>query len=121
MSHFFTSELLGTVHDVLFIFFRGHSIHAYSAIEWQRLPRKVFRRSTAWLSDSLSTLRGAGYPNATQDSLPVALQTLLDGLSTRKLPMNGFKFAICLSFPLSSLLGAIDATARMKNSRRVSC
>ena len=31
-------------------------------IEWQRLPRKVFRRSIAWLSDSLSTLRSAGYP-----------------------------------------------------------
>jgi hypothetical protein len=30
--------------------------------EQQRLPRKVFRRSIAWLSDSLSTLRSAGYP-----------------------------------------------------------
>jgi len=40
----------------------------YSAAAWplvierQRLPRKVFRRSIAWLSDSLSTLRSAGYP-----------------------------------------------------------
>ncbi len=39
----------------------------YSAAAWplvceqQRLPRKVFRRSIAWLSDSLSTLRRAGY------------------------------------------------------------
>jgi len=31
-------------------------------IERQRLPQKVFRRSIAWLSDSLSTLRSAGYP-----------------------------------------------------------
>ena len=31
-------------------------------IERQRLPRKVFRRSIAWLSDSLSTLRRAGRP-----------------------------------------------------------
>ncbi len=31
-------------------------------IEGQRLPRKVFRRSIAWLSDSLSTLRSASYP-----------------------------------------------------------
>jgi len=31
-------------------------------IERQRLPRKVSRRSIAWLSDSLSTLRSAGYP-----------------------------------------------------------
>jgi hypothetical protein len=40
----------------------------YSAAAWplvivrQRLPRWVFRRSIAWLSDSLSTLRSAGYP-----------------------------------------------------------
>src|SRR5262245_52883507 len=31
-------------------------------IERQRLPRKVFRRSIAWLSDSLFTLRSAGCP-----------------------------------------------------------
>ena len=31
-------------------------------IERQRLPRKVFRRSIAWLSNSLSTLRSEGYP-----------------------------------------------------------
>jgi hypothetical protein len=30
----------------------------------------VFRRSIAWLPDSLSTLRRASYPNSTQDSLP---------------------------------------------------
>src|SRR6185436_3229817 len=40
----------------------------YSAAAWplvcekQRLPRKVFRRSIAWLSDSLSTLRRPGCP-----------------------------------------------------------
>ena len=28
----------------------------------QRLPRKVFRSSIAWLPDSLSTLRSVGYP-----------------------------------------------------------
>ncbi len=31
-------------------------------IERQRLPRKVFRRSIAWLSDSLHTLRSSGCP-----------------------------------------------------------
>jgi hypothetical protein len=31
-------------------------------IERQRLPRRVFRRSIAWLSDSLFTLRSAGCP-----------------------------------------------------------
>src|SRR4029077_17339854 len=48
--------------------------------EKQRLPRKVFRRSIAWLSDSRPTLRRAGYPASTQDSLPAVGQTLLDGL-----------------------------------------
>ena len=58
----------------------------YSAAAWplvcekQRLPRKVFRRSIAWLSNSLSTLRRTGYPDSTQDSLPAVGQTLLDGL-----------------------------------------
>ena len=72
-------------------------------IEGQRLPRKVFRRSIALLSDSLSTLRRAGYPTTTQDSLPVAGQALLDGLSTRKLPMKGFKFVIYISLPFLKL------------------
>ena len=88
----------------------------YSAAAWplvaqlQRLPRKVFRRSIAWLSDSLSTHRSAGYPSPTQDSLPVAGQALLDGLLTRKVPMKGFKVVIYISFPFPKLLGAIDAT-----------
>ena len=60
----------------------------------------VFRRSIAWLSDSLSTLRSAGYPTTTQDSLPVASQALLDGVLTRKVPMKGFKVVIYISFPL---------------------
>ena len=60
-------------------------------IEWQRLLRKVFRRSIAWLSDWLSTLRDADYSHTTQDSLPVAGQALLDGLSTRTVPLKGFR------------------------------
>ncbi len=52
---------------------------------------RVFRSSIAWLSDSLSTLRSAGYPNPTQDSLPAAGQALPDGLSTRWVPTKGFK------------------------------
>ena len=71
----------------------------YGAAAWplvceqQRLPRKVFRRSIAWLSDSLSTLRRAGYPATTQDSLPAAGQALPDGLSTRRVPTKGFRVA----------------------------
>jgi hypothetical protein len=89
----------------------------YSAAAWplvgeqQRLPRKVFRRSIAWLSVSLSTLRRVGYPTSTQDSLPAVGQTLLDGLSTRRVPMKGFRIA-SLHFILLSqaLLGAITST-----------
>src|SRR6516164_5177034 len=79
----------------------------YSAAAWplvcekQRLPRKVFRRSIAWLSDSLSTLRRTGYPSTTQDSLPAVGQTLLDGLLTRRVPTEGFRVLryISSSFP----------------------
>lgn len=69
----------------------------YGAAAWpldpqvQRLPRKVFRRPIAWLSDWLSTPRRADYSDPTQDSLPVAGQALPDGLSTHKIPMRGFK------------------------------
>ncbi len=63
----------------------------------------VFRRSIALLSDSLSTLRNADYSNTTQDSLPVAGQALLDGISTRKIPLKGFKSVIYISFPFPKL------------------
>ena len=58
----------------------------------QRLPQLDFRRSIAWLSNSLSTLRSADYSNPTQDSLPAAGQALPDGLLTRKIPLKGFRF-----------------------------
>jgi hypothetical protein len=63
----------------------------------------VFRRSIAWPSDSLSTLRDANYSNTTQDSLPVAGQALLDGVFTRKVPMKGFKAVDYILFPLPKL------------------
>ena len=81
----------------------------YDAAAWplvcekQRLPRKVFRRSIAWLSDSLSTLRRTGHPATTQDSLPAAGQALPDGLFTRKVPMKGFKVVNYISFPFPKL------------------
>ena len=57
----------------------------------------VFRRSIAWLSDSLSTLRRGRYLPTTQDSLPVAGQALLDGLSTRMVPLKGFRVVSYIS------------------------
>ena len=72
-------------------------------IERQRLPRKVFRRSIAWLPDSLSTLRDVSYLGTTQDSLPVAGQALLDGRSTRTVPMKGFRVGNYISSPFPKL------------------
>ena len=69
----------------------------------QRLPRKGFRSSITWLSDSLFTLRGVSYLSTTQNSLPVAGQALPDGISTRKVPMKGFKVVDYISFPLPKL------------------
>ena len=83
--------------------------------EKQRLPRKVFRRSIAWLSDSLFSLRSAGYPRPTQDSLPAVCQTLLDGLVTRRVPMRGFRVLSTSHPPLPSLPGAIGSTEAAKD------
>jgi len=86
----------------------------YGAAAWplvqqqQRLPRKDFRSSIAWLSDSLSTLRRTGHPATTQDSLPAAGQALPDGLSTRKVPTKGFKVvSLHLILPSQALLGTM--------------
>ena len=65
----------------------------------QRLPHWVFRRSIAWLSDWLSTLRRADYSDPTQNSLPVTGQALPDGLSTHKIPMRGFKIVSLHLYP----------------------
>lgn len=72
-------------------------------IEGQRLPRMVFRRSIAWLSNSLSTLRDVDYSDTPQDSLSVAGQALLNGLLTRKFPLKGFKVVIYISFTFPKL------------------
>ena len=69
----------------------------------------VHRRSKA-PTKGLSTLNSMAFglavyasqrrlPGTTQDSLPVAGQALLDGISTRKVPMKGFKVVIYISFP----------------------
>jgi len=98
----------------------------YSAAAWplvcekQRLPRKVFRRSIAWLSDSLSTLRRAGYPATTQDSLPAAGQALPDGLPTRRVPAKGFRVLpyISSSFPKLCLAQSHRPTSAKQHKQR---
>ena len=74
----------------------------------------VFRRSIAWLPNSLSTPRRGRYLPTTKDSLPVAGQALLNGLSTRKVPMKGFKVASLHPYPpFPSFLDAIDVTSEV--------
>jgi hypothetical protein len=82
----------------------------------QRLPRKVFRSSIAWLSDSLFTLRGVSYLSTTQNSLPVAGQALLNRIRTCKVPLKGFKFVDYISFPLPKL-----CLAQLHRLRAVAC
>ena len=116
----------------------------YSAAAWplvceqQRLPRRVFRRSIAWLSDSLSTHHRVRYLPTAQDSLPVASQALPDGLSTREIPMKGFKVVQNISSPFPKLawhnhiddrsfrrrerpICVLRLTARHDDSRNTAC
>ena len=73
------------------------SSHGKGSHDWD------FRRSIAWPSNSLCTLRDANYSDTTQHSLPVAGQALLDGVHTRKVPMKGFKVVNYILFPLPKL------------------
>ena len=57
----------------------------------RRLPHCSFRGSITRLRHSLSTLRSAGYPNTTQDSLPAAGQALPDRLDYLKGPIERFQ------------------------------
>src|SRR5262249_25696595 len=87
----------------------------------QGLPRKVFRRSIAWLSDWLSPLRRAGYPRPTPDSLPAAGQALPGGLSTRRVPLKGFRGSIATSHPpFPSFLPQWDRPKHRRASLRAS-
>ena len=65
----------------------------------QRLPRKVFRRSIAWLSDSLSTLRRVRYLPRRKTRFRPLVRRYRTGLSTRKVPMKGFKAVSNTSLP----------------------
>src|SRR5215831_1531573 len=49
-----------------------------------------------------------GLPRPTQDSLPAAGQALPGGLSTRRVPTEGFRVLVSSHPPSPSLLGAID-------------
>src|SRR6516225_3619503 len=86
----------------------------YSAAAWpwvierQRLLRKDFRRSRAWLSDSLSTLRSAGYPAPRKTRFRPLVRRYRAGF-----PPARFRGKVSDLFPTShppfpSFLGATD-------------
>jgi len=88
----------------------------YSAAAWpwvierQRLLRKDFRRSRAWLSDSLSTLRSAGYPAPRKTRFRPLVRRYRAGF-----PPARFRGKVSDLFPTShppfpSFLGAIDVS-----------
>jgi hypothetical protein len=70
-------------------------------IQRRRLRRQYCRGSMAWLPDSLSTLRDAGHPNTTQDSLSAAGRALPDGNCTRKGSSERFHSQLLIEFLLS--------------------
>ena len=103
---------------------------SFGAIAWpplrerQRLSqRQDFRSSITWLSDSLRAPCGAwsassrSLPYATQDSLPAVGQTLPDGLSTRRVTIEGFKFTSCQSSSSAKFLGAIPSYSLISQMR----
>ena len=94
----------------------------YSAAAWpwvierQRLLRKDFRRSRAWLSDSLSTLRSAGYPAPRKTRFRPLVRRYRAGF-----PPARFRGKVSDLFPTShppfpSFLGAIDVTCAPKTT-----
>src|SRR5262249_19391632 len=89
--------------------------------EQQGLPRGVFRRSIAWLSGSLSTLRSAGYPRPTQDALPAVGQTRLDGLSTRRVPVRGFGVSLHLVLLSQACLAQSDRPNHPRSNFSATC
>jgi len=88
--------------------------------EQPRLPRETdFRSSIPWLWGWLSTPHVTVTRLTAQDSLPGAGQALLDGLSTRKVPLKGFQHVLLTSFPpFPSLLGAILFSVPHVKTRR---
>ena len=60
-------------------------------------------------------------PDATQDSLPVAGQALLDGVLTRKVPLKGFRAVDYISFSFPKLAWRkrcnLGASSRPKGRR----
>jgi len=83
---------------------------AAPGIRTARAPTKGLSALNSMAFGLAVTLRSAGHPRPTQDSLPAAGQALPDGLSTRRVPMSGFGVSTTSRPPLPSLPGAIGST-----------
>jgi hypothetical protein len=70
-------------------------------IQLRGLRQKYFRGSVTWLPNSLPTLRAAGRPYTTQDSLPAAGQALPGGILTRRGSDERFQSQLLIDIPLS--------------------
>jgi len=72
----------------------------------RRLPHSYFRGSITRLRHWLSTLRSAGYPYTTQDSLPAVGQTLPDGLDYPQGSIERFQAVSYIHPPFPGLRSA---------------
>ena len=76
-----------------------HSGAAFRITKGVGIRNRTFRGSITRPKHSLSTLRSAGYPNATQDSLPAAGLLCRAGFDTRRVPSIGFSSVASSSIP----------------------
>ena len=84
--------------------------------EQQRLPRKVFRRSIAWLSNSLSTLRRLGYPIRRKTRFQPLVRRYWTGFHPQGSNERFQRASLHLILLPQTLLGAITST-EAKNGR----
>ena len=89
-------------------------------IERQRLPREVFRRSIAWLLDSLSTPRSARLPGRHARLASGRWSGVTGRAFTRRVPLKGFRFAsyISFSFPKLGLAQSMPPPAQKRSYAR---
>ena len=81
-------------------------------------PMAAFRGSITRLARSLSTLRRAGHPTATQDSLPAGGWPLPGGTSTRWVQSERFRDGYFITSPFPRLILAQGASQLIPGVRR---
>ena len=81
-------------------------------------PMAAFRGSITRLARSLSTLRRAGHPTATQDSLPAGGWPLPGGTSTRWVQSERFRDGYFITSPFPRLILAQGASQLIPSVRQ---